>query len=408
MIGVLHVIAGPDLGTQIRLEAGKALTIGRGQQNDIKLKDPQVSRQHARVEMTAVDVILEDTGSTAGVFVNNNKITRVELRNGDVVSLGTTTQFRFDSALDQETATVNVVPGSKQHPAVTNEDLNLVGTQLAHFKIDKLIARGQSSVVFKATDTRDNRIVALKVLPGQAQDEEDIQRFVRAMKTMMPLRHPNLIQILHAGRTTSYCWVAMEYVEGESLTEVIRRIGIAGMLDWRISLRVAIHIARALKFAQEHHIIHRNVTPTNIMLRTSDKVALLGDLMLAKAIEGSLAQKVTRQGELLGNLAYMAPERTRGDDSEVDGRSDIYGLGATVYALLTGRPPFEGKTLTETIMKIRNEAPVKPKKYQITIPDLFADMVMRTLAKKPEDRYQTAEDFLFDLERIAKYQSVQV
>src|SRR5262249_49503066 len=142
------------------------------------------------------------------------------------------------------------------------------------------------------------------------------------------------------------------------------------------------HIARALEAAHEKSIIHRNVTPTNILLRIADKNAMLGDLMLAKALEGSLAQQVTRPGEIVGDIAYMSPERTRGT-ADVDGRSDIYGLGATIYALIAGRPPFTGGALPELIVKIRNNEPEKPKKYCMSIPDLFQGTVMKMIAKRP-------------------------
>src|SRR5262249_10639298 len=154
-------------------------------------------------------------------------------------------------------------------------------------------------------------------------------------------------------------------------TQVITRIGTAGMLDWRNALRVAIHMARALEFAENEHIIHRNIKPSNILIRSEDKLTKLGDLMLAKALEGTMAEQITRPGELVGDVAYMSPERTHGGAAVVDCRSDLYSLGATVYALLTGRPPFTGDTLPETIRKIREADPVRPKKYQLAIPDLL-------------------------------------
>ena len=107
------------------------------------------------------------------------------------------------------------------------------------------------------------------------------------------------IVLLKAGKTGAYCWVAMEYVEGESMTQVIKRVGVAGMLDWKYGFRVAVHIARALDYAHWQSIIHRNVTPQNIMWRTADKTALLGDVMLAKALEGTLCQQITKPGELV-------------------------------------------------------------------------------------------------------------
>ena len=166
-------------------------------------------------------------------------------------------------------------------------------------------------------------------------------------------------------------------------------------------------MARALDYAHKEGIIHRNVSPPNILVRASDKVAKLGDLMLAKALEGTLAHQITRPGELLGDVNYMSPERTHGTTS-LDGRSDIYSLGATLYALLTGRPPCADVSLVETITKIRKCDPEKPKKFQMAIPDLFEGAVMKMLAKRSDQRYQSAGELLKDLERVAKFQGVTV
>ncbi len=217
------------------------------------------------------------------------------------------------------------------------------------------------------------------------------------MKTMLPLRHPNLVALYGAGKKGPYCWIAMEFVQGESLTQVIQRIGVAGMLDWRHAFRIAVHIARALDFAHGRHIVHRNMTPQNVLIREGDLETKLGDLMLAKATEGSMAQQITQANEMLGDLRYMSPEQTFGPE-QTDERSDIYSLGALLYATLTGQPPFEGGSLFETITQIRQAAVVMPKKYQMSIPDAFQAVVLKMLAKRPEDRYQTAADLLRELE----------
>ena len=203
------------------------------------------------------------------------------------------------------------------------------------------------------------------------------------------------------------CWVAMEYVEGEDLTKVIERIGTAGMLDWQFGYRVAVQIGRALAAAYEHGIVHRNITPQNILYSPDEKVCKLGDLMLAKSLELNPAEQITRPGQLIGEIAYLAPERT-GGEQEIDCRSDIYGLGATVYALLTGRPTFEANSLPELIRKIREEEPEKPKTYQLSIADMFEGVVMRMLSKRPEDRFQSPDALLQDLERIGKFQGITI
>jgi serine/threonine protein kinase len=122
--------------------------------------------------------------------------------------------------------------------------------------------------------------------------------------------------------------------------------------------------------------------------------------MLAKATEG--ATQITRPGEVIGDVAYLSPERTRGVITP-DERSDLYGLGATLFALLTGRPPFEAPSLIELISKIRQLEPIKPTKYQMSIPNMFEGFVMKLLAKRPEDRYQSATEMLKELKRIGKF-----
>ncbi len=404
----LVVISGPDRGRSFSLTEGQTLLIGRGQASNTQLSDPHVSRVHCQVEIDGGKVRLVHSGGSGGTRVNGRPVDDKELQPGDVIRIGDTElRFQLEGVPDESTLARPGLSKPKPRPRVTPLK-DLVGQSLAHFQFEEVIAKGTTGMVFRAHDTEHDRMVALKVLePEFAGDEENMQRFVRAMKTMLPVRHENIVSIYAAGKNGPYCWVAMEYVDGENLEDVIARIGTMGQLDWREGFRAAVHIARALEAAYEHKIIHRNITPKNILRRKSDKLAKLGDLMLAKALEGTLARQVTQPGQLIGDVAYMSPERTR-SQTEVDGRSDIYGLGATVYALLTGRPPFEGDSLPEMITKIRQEEPVKPKHYQLSIPDLFEDLVLRMLAKRPEDRYQTPKELLKDLTRIGKYHAVDM
>jgi serine/threonine protein kinase len=263
-------------------------------------------------------------------------------------------------------------------------------------------------MVFRAQRVGKDLPVALKVLwPELTRRDEETQRFIRAVKTMLPIHHPNIVELYDAGRTEGYCWMAMEYVRGASLTRVIERIGTNGMLDWTDALVVAVHIGRGLQAAFEHQIIHRNITPHNILIRSGDNVAKLGDLMLAKALEGQLAEQVTGQGELVGDLIYMSPERTQ-SNAEVDQRSDIFSLGATLYTLLAGRPPFESRSFPDLIMKIRRGQPQSPRQFQPGLPELFERAVLKMLSKQPADRYQTPQNLLTDLERIADREGIAV
>jgi serine/threonine protein kinase len=402
---LLTIIAGPDKGRVFELKPGESFLVGRSRGTRSRLADPHVSRVHCEVQVEPERAVVIDSDSAAGTFVNGQRVAQQQLRPGDVIQVGDT-QLRFDDDSPSEQSTL--VPGAQLKAAARAGALAaLSGQTLAHFEVGEVIARGHSCVVFRARDTTDGREVALKVLkPEFSKDDTGRRRFVRAMKTVFPLRHPNLVAMYGAGKSGSHCWMAMEYVEGESLTYAIQRIGVAGMLDWRHALRVAVHVGRALDYAHGQGIVHRNVAPANILVRAEDRVAKLGDLMLAKALDGTLAQQVTRPGELVGDVNYMSPERTKSSMDGVDGRSDIFSLGATVYALLTGRPPFADLSLIETITKIRKADPESPKKFQMAIPELLEGAVMKTLAKRPEARHQTAAELLKDLERVARYQGV--
>ncbi|HEV3255540.1 MAG TPA: FHA domain-containing serine/threonine-protein kinase [Gemmataceae bacterium] len=403
----LVVTAGPDQGRTFTLQAGPDQMLGRGQASLYHLSDPRVSRAHCQILLEGDRATVIDNGGSGGTAVNGKPVTRHLLRLGDVLQVGDT-QLRLhmgDFPLDVALGAIEKKPAPAAEAPRTDRLQALSGQKLAHYDIGPVIGQGSTSVVFVAEDAQ-HRSLALKVLlPQFSKDEEEVQRFVRAMKTMMPLRHPNLVALYGAGKTGPYCWVAMEYVAGENMAQAIERIGIAGMLDWPYAFRVAVHVGRALAYAHGQHIIHRNVTPKNILLQATDKVVKLGDLMLAKALEGALARQITRPGELVGEVAYMSPERTRGMGG-VDGRSDIYGLGATVYALLTGRPPFGGDTLIEKITRIRQTEPVRPTKYQLGIPAAFEGAVLKMLAKQPEDRYQTAGKLVHELERIGNVHGV--
>lgn len=403
----LIIIDGPERGRRITVNDGQELLIGRGNASDTRVNDPHMSRVHCKLSCNKGTADLVDLQSAAGTFVGGERIRHRSLNPGDVFQAGETRiRFQLENALEATTL-VGAPRAVQPRPMRSAATLkNLVGKSLGSFRLGEILAEGQTGVVFKAVNTEDNCIAAVKVLtPPPDHSEAQKDRFVRAMKTMLPVRHPNIVQLYAAGKSGPYCWAAMEYVDGESMTEVIDRIGVSGMLDWREAYRVAVHIGRALAEAYDRKIIHRNVTPSNILRRNEDKTCLLGDLMLAKALEGSLARQVTRPGELIGDAAYMSPERTM-SESNVDHRSDLYGLGATLYALLSGRAPFESSSLPELVRMVRHSDPKPPKEYQLSIDGLFEDTVLKLLAKRPQDRFQTPGELLERLEQIGRYNNV--
>jgi serine/threonine protein kinase len=403
----LLVVAGPDAGRLFPLPLGTPLLVGRGRQTGTHLTDPQVSRVHCRIDLDGRHLVISDQDSSGGTFVNGRRIRRKALHRDDLIQIGDT-QLRLELLdIPEHTTVLRPPPAPANLPADRMEEL--IGTRLARYQVGPLLAKGQSGLVFRSRDLKEERAVALKILwPELARDPKEVRRFVRAMRTMLPLRHVNLVSLYGAGRSAQYCWCAMEYVDGEGLTQLRLREGSAGTLDWQRALRVAVHISRALVFAHFHNIVHRNITPQNVLVARGTQVAKLGDLMLARALEGKRAEHVTSLNELLGDIRYLSPERTSGDPRLVDARSDLYSLGATIYALLAGRPPLESPSYVEAIVKIRQTRPQSPKLHQPALPAAFEAVVMRLLEKEPEDRFQRAAELLAELDRIARAERVEV
>ncbi|MFO0957207.1 MAG: FHA domain-containing serine/threonine-protein kinase [Isosphaeraceae bacterium] len=395
MVGRLLIDRGPDAGRSFPIGRGEVLTLGRGEAAACRLSDPHVSRIHCELRAEPGGVRVVDLGSTTGTRVKGQNITEHLIQFGEAFFVGKT-RLRLEAA-------------GKDSVSRSQAGIDTVSTALGGvFEVGDEVARGQTGIVHRGTDLRNGKAVAIKFLHGSSTDsDEQVGRFVRAMTTVVTLRHPNLISVHGAGRSGPRYWIAMEFVPGENLTAVIDRIGAANMLDWRIALRVAAQVARGLQAAHARGIVHRNIAPRNILIRRTDEAVKLGDLMLAKAIEGLNEGSVTRPGELVGSIAYMAPERTL-DESGSDTRADLYALGATLYALLTGRPPFEGRSLADTLRQIRNVTPRPPREVHLAVPDLLQAAVLKLLAKRPDDRYATAELLLSDLERIARYHNLNI
>ncbi len=454
----LVVIAGPDQGKAFPLPGAGSMLIGRGRTAAVCLADPHVSRSHCQLKIDGSRILVEDLNSVGGIFVNDARVGTQPMRPGDVLRLGSSVlRLEVGDLADQATLAptdgpaapytpaafvpqaparlaglspapppsaplpppqptapppgmappqaIPVAPPMAGIPAVLATPslpplYDLSGKQLAQFEIGPVIAPGKTGVVFRAHDTREDRDVALKVfLPDFSSDEDEVKRFLRAMKTTLRLRHPHLVSVLAAGRSGHLCWVAMELVEGVSLAQAVHQAA-AGAGDWRVSLRVVFHVARALAFLHGHHIIHRNITPGNILITARDGTVKLGDLMKAKAQEGKLARQVTQAGEILGDLRFMSPEQST-NASAGDGRADLYSLGAVAYALLIGRAPLEGRNFVETILKIRQAPPQPPRQLLPTIPAWFEAIVMKLLAKRPEERFQSPGELLAHVNKVS-------
>jgi hypothetical protein len=417
----LVVMSGLERGRVIPLAETDLVQMGCSQHLAVehRFRDPSVARVHCEIQVQDGRALLIDAGTTQGTFLNGKPITQEELKPSDIIRIGNT-QIRFlDEKATQAVlcsprpevgAASRAAPvrlGSPDPPwergeGVSGTDIlpQLVGRQIGRFKIELVLGTGRWGRAFRAHDQRKNRAVALKVLrPEFAEDPERLHHFAQALKAVAPLRHPNLVTHYGAGKALPFCWIAMELVDGNSLTSTIRRIGTAGLLDWRYVGRVAVQLAGALAVAHEQRVIHGQITPQNILLRERDLGPQLGDLLLANTLTRGKTASGQLPSERSDATPYLPPEQMAGS-AALDERSDIYGLGAVIYALLTGRPPFLGQSCEETLSEIHQLEPVSPTKYQPSLPPRFESMVLKMLSKQPENRFQSAAELLASLEQV--------
>ena len=267
--------------------------------------------------------------------------------------------------------------------------------------------------VFLAEDKRLGRKVALKLLPeGLLADKEMRRRFAQEARTASALNHPNIVTIYDIGSADGRDFLAMEYVEGESLRDVFA----GGKLDVRRALDLTAQAASALAAAHEAGIVHRDIKPENLIVNRAGQLKIL-DFGLAKLVERQTApllassletlaatqptsQGRTGTGVILGTVSYMSPEQAR--SQPVDHRTDIFSLGLVLYEALTGARPFSGKSAVETLHAIINEEPVSAVERNPRVPPQAVDILAKALAKDPAERYQHAADFALDLRRLAR------
>jgi len=264
------------------------------------------------------------------------------------------------------------------------------------YTIERELGQGGMATVYLAEDLRHHRKVALKVLRPEIAATLGAGRFAREIEVAARLQHPNILPLLDSGEAAGFFFYVMPFIEGESLRDRLAR---GGELPIHDAVRILMEVADALSHAHAHGVVHRDIKPDNVML--SGRHALVADFGVSKAVtEATGRQVLTSAGVALGTPAYMAPEQAVADPHQ-DHRVDIYALGVLGYELLTGRAPFSATTAQEMLAAHVTSDPEPLEPHRPMVSPALAGVVMKCLAKKPADRWQTADELLTALEPLA-------
>ncbi|HEY7155654.1 MAG TPA: protein kinase [Gemmataceae bacterium] len=292
---------------------------------------------------------------------------------------------------DAPTVVANPSRAAEEAPAV----------EVPGYEIFDVLGRGGMGVVYKARQISLNRIVALKmILSGEHANPHTLSRFYTEARAVARLQHPNIVQIYEIGNRGDNPFFSLEYLEGGCLQQ--RMAGVAQ--DPRQTAQLMETVARAVYHAHRQGIIHRDLKPGNILL-AADGTPKITDFGLAKQVEDDNSQ--TRTGAILGTPSYMAPEQARGGGRDIGPAADIYALGAVLYDLLTGRPPFQGSSVLATLQMVQSVEPVPPRRLRSVIPADLQTICLKCLHKAPSRRYLTAQDLADDLRRFLDGQPIQ-
>ena len=297
-------------------------------------------------------------------------------------------------ALDAEAKTGIVPPRENESP-------NAVGRVFGNYELLEQIGQGGMGVVYKARQRTLNRVVALKLtLAGAQATAAEIKRFNTEAKAAATLQHPNVVAIHEVGEHEGQHYFSMDYIEGKSLADVIRRTP----LPAERAARYVKIIAEAIHYAHQRGILHRDLKPHNVLIDAKDEPRIT-DFGLARQIE--VDSDLTVSGLALGTPSYMPPEQAGGRRKEIGPANDVYSLGAILYDLLTGRPPFRADTPLETLRQVIDTEPAAPRLLNRKVPRDLETVCLKCLAKLPGQRYSSAQELADDLGRFLRNEPIQ-
>jgi len=256
------------------------------------------------------------------------------------------------------------------------------------------LGAGGMGVIYRSVERKTGRVYALKVLITQSSEEGPLRRFIAEARSALSLDHPNIVKVHDVGVLESVPYFAMDLIPGRDLEAVLetRRPPLVELV------KILGRVCQAVQYANERGIIHRDLKPANIIVR-ADGVPILTDFGLAKNLASEA--KLTAPGTMIGSPLFMPPEQASGAE-RADARSDVWGLGVILYIMVAGKPPFLGRNPYEILRRIKTTDPLPPSKASPGAPDALDAVCLKALAKRPEDRYQSARELADELARFLR------
>jgi serine/threonine-protein kinase len=264
---------------------------------------------------------------------------------------------------------------------------------LGRYQIEKELGKGAMGVVYLGRDPKINRVVAIKTMAlSQEFDADELkdvkERFFREAETAGRLNHPNIVQMYDAGEEHDLAYIAMEFLKGKDLVPYTKP---GNLLPLPKAMAIVARVAEALSYAHANNVVHRDIKPANFMYEPESDQVKVTDFGIARITDSSK----TKTGMVLGTPSYMSPEQLAG--KKIDGRSDLFSLGVTLFQLTSGKLPFEGESMAQLMFKIANEAAPDIRTVRPDVPDCLVAIIDRALVKDPQQRYQTGGEMAKDL-----------
>ena len=363
-------------------------SIGRVNDCTIQLQDSKISSHHCCIEVFGNYFYIIDLNSTNGTYVNSTRIRSRQLYNGDEIQVGDI-KLQFEYEIDDESeqditwAEMEAIHEEPKKEQLDDKD------RIGKYRILDKIGQGGIGEVYKATPLhKPHEIVAIKILNQKSSVRQTlVERFLREARALIALDHPRIIKVFELDEHEGRHYFAMEYIDGYALNKWVAK---NGKMHYKNALKIAGHIAHALAYAHKNNIIHRDLKPANVIVEEGTYQVKLIDLGLAKMLEET---DLTMERNVIGTPRYMAPEQIR-DSKGVDVRADVYSLGATLYHMLTGVPPyadFVTNKKSELLKHIYKNPPVPITNIVTDIPPVVIKIVRKAMAKSKENRFRSAQ-----------------